>query len=118
MFLKKNPLKQGQTKICSLIHNFSQSCQQDAHEFVNSIIGDMSNIIKDNLKIEGMQFCLRCYKAAYKLERFCNKLVINLQPGLTHLSIQTVIANIFLSEDIQFYCAYFTVETCHKVRKV
>ena len=105
--------------VCTAIPGFTQNVMQDAQEMDTYIMGHISNLLLDNIDISQTEFCLSCDKQTIRDENEGHTIHLNLLPGLSGISVQTLIDNHFSAEEeICRQCNSCEKDCTHKMSKI
>ena len=72
---------------------------------MNSFIAShISDLLLDNIELSQTEFCLSCDKQTIRDQNEGHTIHLNLQPGLSGISVQTLLDNYFCSKEVSKDC--------------
>ena len=108
-------------KSCVSVPSFTQNAQQDAHEFISTVICNICNMadnVKNNFNTVSSLSCTTC-KHSFKLpQEESHVLFFRLEKAISVLSVQAVLDNHFsICEEQRIDCVNCKSKTLHKIKK-
>lgn len=80
-------------------------------------MSQISNSLLDNIEICQKEICLSFSKQTIREHNGGHSIILNLRQGLSNVSVQTLLENFFIEEEIQRTCSQCKIVTTHKLSK-
>jgi len=93
-YIPNTLLKYSLLKTCVAGYTFTQDSQQDANEFISSVITKISDSVGSYLKIMHLHKCTDCKNVTCRTTNEGHWLFIPVEDSVPNISIQTLIDNV------------------------
>lgn len=117
-YIPEHLLRNCLLKTCLAVNSFSQSHQQDAHEFISSVFSQLSESVNSKLELMHTHRCVICNNIITITTNEGHCFFVPLEESVPNLSLQVLLDNHFsISDLIEQTCINCHMVTNHSVKK-